>query len=436
MVKYPRLNSTEATTTPIDNIVTARDELYDYLQDGSNSTQTHAELMKEMIRVYMESEELTESTFYAAAFTSMYEPSEFVEGSYKGDFDVHDESLFIDDLETLIKALEGGYSKSERLVANAQAFLDMQKTYKVNALFAAAVSITETGGGRTGNAINGCKNWFNITGTDGPYRRVTNKHGETYNWRIYDTEYAGIEAFGIFISGEGATKLYYPQERYTVGSIGEKYCPSSDIHPTQAEDWTQATLAQISRFYEAAGINISPIIEAGGAAGFDGTGGEGYRGTYTTADGKTYVEYLQYAGPWEGKYFMGGTMHNSGCSITSVAVILSGYGIDVNPDDIRTKYPNGVNLEELIESYGLNCEVKTASHTSTREILDHLNSGNPVMINAGGYWTSSSGHYFPVLESLGGDQVYVSNVGSGTKTGAYSIDKVFESNKKVLFISK
>lgn len=165
LVKYPKLNSTEATTTPVDNIVTARDELYDYLQDGSPSTQTHAELMKEMIRVYMESEELTESTFYAAAFTSMYEPFEFVEGSYVGNFDVHDENLFITDLETLIKALEGGYSKSERLVANAQAFLDMQEKYKVNALFAAAVSITETGGGRTGNATNGCRNWFNITGT-------------------------------------------------------------------------------------------------------------------------------------------------------------------------------------------------------------------------------------------------------------------------------
>lgn len=267
LVAYPRLNGTLQTTTPIDNIVTARDELYEYLED-SKTTQTHAELMREMVRVYMESEELTEGTFYTSAFTSMYEPFEFVEGSYVGNFDVHDESLFITDLETLKKALAGGYSKSEKLVANAQAFLDMQKNYKVNAIFAAAVSITETGAGRDGNAINGCRNWFNITGTDGPYITVTNKYGETYHWRKYETDYDGIDAFGKFISGKGNTQRYYPQGNYTVADIGKIYCPNTSVHPTQADDWIESTLAQMSRFYEAVGIDISPIINTPSGEGF------------------------------------------------------------------------------------------------------------------------------------------------------------------------
>lgn len=131
---------------------------------------------------------------------------------------------------------------------------------------------------------------------------------------------------------------------------------------------------------------------------------------------------------------MDGTMQNSGCSITSVAVILSGFGIDINPEDIRAQYPNGVNLQTLIQSYGLKCETK--EKPSANEVLNHLRNGNPVIINAGGYWTSSTGHYFPVLESLGGNDVYVSNVGSSTKTGRYNISQVLESNKKVLFISR
>lgn len=162
--------------------------------------------------------------------------------------------------------------------------------------------------------------------------------------------------------------------------------------------------------------------------------GDGYRGIYTTADGKRYVEYLQFKGPWAPKYFCGGTMANSGCSITSVAVIFSGFGIDLNPEDLRVKYPNSTSISGLIESYGLNCEVK--SNPSEDEVLSHLQSGNPIIVHAGGYWTSSTGHFFPVLEALGGDKVYVSNVGSSTKTGEYSVTKVLESNKKVLFISR
>lgn len=138
---------------PVMNIVTSSEWLYDLLASRP-ATQTHAELMKEIIEFYLSGEELEEDTFNKTAFTSIYEPSEYVEGSYQGDFDVHDESLFITDIDELIKAFRGGYSKSEKLVANAQAFLDMQDKYKVNALFAAAVSITETGAGRTGHAVD------------------------------------------------------------------------------------------------------------------------------------------------------------------------------------------------------------------------------------------------------------------------------------------
>ncbi|MBO5479175.1 MAG: M15 family metallopeptidase [Clostridia bacterium] len=267
IVKYKRLNGTTDTDPVIINIVTAREELYELLEKPA--TQNHAELMREMIRIYMNSEELTEDSFTKLAFISMYEPHEFVAGSYTGDFDVHDETLFVTDLDELKKAFQGGYSSNSKLVANAQAFLDMQEKYKVNAIFAAAVSITETSAGTKGNAINGCHNWFNMTGKDGPYKSSTDKYGNVHNWRIYENDAKGIEAFGIFISGAGATKRYYPQGNYTVGTIGPIYCPDSIDYPTQAEDWVATTLAQMSRFYEAIGIDISPIIEGGGISSED-----------------------------------------------------------------------------------------------------------------------------------------------------------------------
>lgn len=152
IVEYDMLKSTQKDR-PIINIITAKDELYDLLQLRV-TTQTHAELMKEIIEFYLSGEELEEDTFNKTAFTSMYEPSEFVDGTYEGDFDVHDESLFITDINELIKAFTGGYSNNKMLIANAQAFLDMQEKYKVNALFAAAVSITETSAGTRGHAVD------------------------------------------------------------------------------------------------------------------------------------------------------------------------------------------------------------------------------------------------------------------------------------------
>lgn len=258
IVEYKLLNG-NAKDRPIINIVTAREQLYGLLEN-SVTTQMHSELMKEMLRVYMNGEELTEGTFYTSAFTSMYEPDEYVEGSYDGDFDVHNESLFITDIEDLEKAFAGGYSESDKLVANVQAFLDMQEKYKVNAIFAAAVSITETSAGRTGNAINGCHNWFNITGKN-PHKTVVTKNGETYHWKIYSSDHAGIDAFGNLIANGS---YYYTQGNYTVSTIGHIYCPNTAVHPTQADDWVESTLAQIARFYEAIGIDIDPIIGGGG----------------------------------------------------------------------------------------------------------------------------------------------------------------------------
>lgn len=157
----------------------------------------------------------------------------------------------------------------------------MQNTYKVNALFAASVSIIETSAGTTGNAVNGCNNWFNITGTNGDYKTTTNSLGETYNWRIYSSSADGINAFGNLIANGS---YYYKQNKYTVGAIGATYCPNTENHPTQADDWVSNVMAQMRKFYRGTGINIDQYINATG--GLTGAAGEGYRGIYTTGSRK------------------------------------------------------------------------------------------------------------------------------------------------------
>lgn len=261
VVKYTLPGGTALISEPGGNFTNDKEALYGRLSENVR-TQTYAEIMKYLIEFYISKEEITDMRFLDS-FKSMYEPSEYIESSYTGDFDVHDESLFITDLEELKKALAGGYSRSERLVQNAQAFLDMQEKYKVNALFAASVSITETSAGWEGHAVDGCNNWFNITGTNGPYKTTVNKKdGEIYHWRIYSSPAEGIDAFGNLIANGS---YYYQELRFTVGTIAQRYCPNSDAYPTQADDWKESTIAQISRFYDAVGINADEYITGGGA---------------------------------------------------------------------------------------------------------------------------------------------------------------------------
>ena len=419
VVKY-KLMGTGQDDRPVMNILSSEAWIKELLQNNMR-TQTHAELMEYFIYLYKKGEPLEDVTleFNIDGLISVFEPEEFVEGSYEGDFDVHDESLFITDIETLKSAFAGGYSGNEKLIANAQTFLDMQNEYKVNALFAAAVSITETSAGRAGHAIDGHNNWFNIRGGSG--------------WANYPSDAEGIKAFGHLIANGS---YYYTQGKYTVGAIGQTYCPNTPEYPTQADSWIANTKAQIVRFYAAAGIDANAYMSGSGngAGGMTGAAGEGYRGEYTTGSGKTFVEYLQYTGPWWSNYYMGGTMKNSGCSVTSVAEILSGFGIDRNPEDVRRINPNGISIVGVLRSFGLTCTEDT--NATADKILQHLNTGNPVIINAGnGYWSNGSGHYFTVLEA-NGNQVYVSNVGSSTKTGWMDVNKVLLQNKKVIFISR
>lgn len=89
-------------------------------------------------------------------------------------------------------------------------------------------------------------------------------------------------------------------------------------------------------------------------------GKDGYFTTFTTENShkKTYLEYKQnWTSSWAKNEYWGGTMEENGCGITSMSIILSGYGMDYSPEVLRKKYfpkLNYANLsKELSNNFGI-----------------------------------------------------------------------------------
>lgn len=63
---------------------------------------------------------------------------------------------------------------------------------------------------------------------------------------------------------------------------------------------------------------------------------DGYFTTFTTEKNHKYLEYKQnWTSSWAHNKYWGGTMEENGCGITSLSIILSGYGKNYTPEDLR-----------------------------------------------------------------------------------------------------
>lgn len=302
-----------------------------------------------------------------------------------GDIDVSDESNFITDVETLKKAFSG-YSNSAKLIEHAQDFLDMQEKYKVNALFAAAVSIAETGAGNAGNAIKiataqnsvgatigvSWNNWFNIKASSTPYGILYNGEGESH-YKIYSTVSASIDNFGNNIANGS---YYYKQGKYTVNEIGHTYCPNSEAYPTQGDDWVEHTLTYINNFYSAAGITVESLTAG------------------------SFVQYYQ--GDYSNVPYGSSNLAACGCGPTSFAMIASTLlGQSITPEDAVTWCGNRYYVSNQGTSwsyfaaaashFGLNVTVNQTS--SINDAITALKNGKYVISSQGPGLFTSGGHY-------------------------------------------
>ena len=157
------------------------------------------------------------------------------EGDYIVDTTKSPSNIVITDLNKLKQAFSG-YSNDRVLQQYAYYFLQCQEKYHVNAVFAAAVSITESSAG-TNLAIGG-NNIFSIS------------NGGAGNWNSYGTMEGSIEAFFKLISGE-----YFGNGQYLVSSIANGNPPGSHMYCIPPEGWIKNTVTYMTQMFNAAGIN-------------------------------------------------------------------------------------------------------------------------------------------------------------------------------------
>ena len=180
-------------------------------------------------------------------------------------------------------------------------------------------------------------------------------------------------------------------------------------------------------------------------------GKDGYFTTFTTENPykKTYIEYKQNGNSsWSNKEYWGGTMAENGCGITVMSIILSGYGKNYTPEDLRKMYYPVMNYEklssELSSTFGIENSdfYYDSEHLSDKSIIEHLQTNSPIIVcvwnnPTDNRWTSAS-HYMVLLAADNNNMVYVSNPNGlendSKSSGWYNIDEISPYIAKALYI--
>lgn len=191
--------------------------------------------------------------------------------NYTVDTSTSAKSLCITDKSVLKKAIDNlnrGEDVKKNLNSQLDAFLGMQKEYNVNAVFAIAVSIVESGAGTAKNCPNDysiTNNWWNVTITpDSTYYNLHDYNirdvpkgaypdktyyysptsGNELKWRVYKDASTGVYRFGDLIANTDG--LYFKANATTVQEIEKSYCPNGE--------WANSVIAIMSEIYEKVGI--------------------------------------------------------------------------------------------------------------------------------------------------------------------------------------
>ena len=178
---------------------------------------------------------------------------------------------------------------------------------------------------------------------------------------------------------------------------------------------------------------------------------DGYFTTFTTEDNykKTYIEYKQNGNSsWSNKEYWGGTMAKNGCGITVMSIILSGYGKDYTPEDLREMYYPVMDYEKLSSELSSTFGIKNSDfyydseHLSDESIIKHLQTNRPIIVcvwnnPTNNRWTTAS-HYMVLLAADNNNMVYVSNPNGlendSKSSGWYNIDEITPYIAKALYI--
>lgn len=178
---------------------------------------------------------------------------------------------------------------------------------------------------------------------------------------------------------------------------------------------------------------------------------DGYFTTFTTEDTykKTYKEYKQNSSSsWANNEYWNGSMAKNGCGITVMSILLSGYGIDYNPEDLRKKYYPAMDYDTMSSELNNIYDIKNSDfyydsiHLSDETIIEHLQTNRPIIVCVwdspqDNRWTTTS-HYMILLAADDYNMVYVSNPNGlendSKSSGWYNIEEITPYIAKALYI--
>ena len=208
---------------------------------------------------------------------------------------------------------------------------------------------------------------------------------------------------------------------------------------------------------EGSSNDIFGIIKLDNNTNYEGIGQErinnkdGYFTTFTTTqkNKKIYKEYKQNGTcSWSNNTYWEGTMADNGCAITAMSIILSGYGKNYTPEDLRKMYYpklDGNNISnELSNTFNIeNTDfLYNDKYLCKSYIKEYLKTNRPILVCVWNKpnenrWTTTS-HYMVLLATDGDKMAYVSNPNgldnTSKSSGWYDLDEITQYIAKALFI--
>lgn len=170
----------------------------------------------------------------------------------------------------------------------------------------------------------------------------------------------------------------------------------------------------------------------------------GIEGVYAAGD-KQYNVYAQgYNDVWGNMPYWGDSTYGySACGITSVAILLTGFGIDIDPPGVDADgiITNGDTLSSQLSAELAKHGLKTTSYvTDKAKVIEHLKTGNPVLINEHshiGHNSYPAGHFATLLGIDASGKIFLGDpAGGGNNTGYYTEDEIFGGTWECYLISK
>lgn len=203
--------------------------------------------------------------------------------------------------------------------------------------------------------------------------------------------------------------------------------PTTDSEKADYAVYTTNKRVQIANsIFGSVNLGTTGKGDAGGFEGiFGGDTTQGYTDT-VRINGKEYKLYKQDLYP--NVKYCSGTISSKGCSVTAVSIILSGYGIDINPSKlINGGQSSAISVAGKLRENGVSCSDKIYQDKESK-MVNNLKNGKPVIIHVTSESSyTSNEHYLAILDiSSDGKSVYVANPNGKGYTGWDKISNVLK----------